>query len=87
MAAYLHQDFDLFGPTPEAAAQQFMQDEPDLARALPDEIDHLMSGASEEHLAQAVADLGCQLPPCTTDQTYRSSLLELAAEARRLTLQ
>ena len=83
MGAYLHQDFDLFGDTPAAAADQFMRDEPDLARRVPGEVQGILATHTEAQLAELLTALGCQVAPWSADGTYRSSLEELATQAAR----
>lgn len=84
MGAYLHQDYELFGPTPLAAAKTFLADEPTLRRQLPTEVDAVLSTHSEAELANLLADLGCQIQPWAGDHTWTSSLRELASAAAQM---
>ena len=81
MGAYLHQDFDIFGDTPAKAADQFLKDEPGLARLVPDEVQQLLATHTESQLVEVLTAMGCQVGPWSADGTYRSSLEELADHA------
>lgn len=84
MGAYLHQDFHLFGATPTAAAETFLVDEPELRRALPAEVDSVLSTHSEAELTRLLSSLGCQLTPWAEDGTYSTSLRDLAELAKQM---
>jgi hypothetical protein len=84
MGAYLHEDYELFGPSPRAAAETFLRNEPTLQRALPGEVEAVLSSHSEPELARLLFALGCQIPPWADDGTYTTSLRELAAAAARM---
>jgi hypothetical protein len=83
MGAYLHQDYDLFGATPMAAVDAFLDDEPALGRALPDEIAHLLAVTeSDQALEDLLDDLGCEIQ-VDDPGGYRTWLEQIAERARR----
>jgi hypothetical protein len=84
MGAYLHQDYELFGSNPLAAAETFLRDERRLSRALPGEVEAVLRTHSETEVAALLSLLGCQIPPWANDATYTTSLRELAAAAARM---
>ncbi|GAA4698401.1 contact-dependent growth inhibition system immunity protein [Nocardioides conyzicola] len=81
MGAYLHQDFDAFG-TIDDNIDLFVLESPDLAPALPAEVQRALDQFSTEPELEAfVDDLGCQvLPP--GDLTYREWLTQIADRVR-----
>lgn len=83
MGAYLHQDFDLFGPSPMAAVDTFIRDEPDLGRVLPTEIEELLAARrSEAEVKAALEKMGCQIQVSDADGSYRRWLEAIAEQAR-----
>lgn len=84
MGAYLHQDYDIFGPTPADAAEVFLRDEPARRRALPAEVEAVLQSHSEAELGELLASLGCQVLPWAEDGTYSTSLRELAGLADQM---
>lgn len=84
MGAYLHQDYDLFGPTPLAAVDTFVRDEPELGSRLPGEISDLLRALpSETAIKAALEGMGCQIVPSTADGGYRGWLEAIADRARQ----
>lgn len=84
MGAYLHQDYDLDG-TIDDNIDLFVVDTPDLAPALPAEVERALRELSTEAELEAfVDDLGCQvLPP--RGLTYREWLTQIADRVRAAT--
>ena len=84
MGSYLHQDFDLFGPTPWAAVDAFVRDEPDLGARLPGEIRELLEATPSETDVQAeLEDMGCQIAVPADEGGYRAWLQAIADRAAR----
>lgn len=83
MGAYLHQDFDVFGPSPMAAVDTFIRDEPDLGRRLPIEIEELLAARrSQSEVKAALEAMGCQIQVSDADGGYRSWLEAIADQTR-----
>ncbi|KQW49092.1 hypothetical protein ASC77_10345 [Nocardioides sp. Root1257] len=84
MGAYLHQDFDAFG-TIDENIDLFVVDSPDLAPALPSEIDRALRALPTEAALEAfVDDLGCQVR-APDNLTYREWLTRIADRVRAAT--
>ena len=55
-----------------------------LGRALPGEVEAVLSTHSESEVATLLSTLGCQIQPWAHDGTYTTCLRELAAAASRV---
>ncbi len=81
--AYLHQDWPEEYGDPWRALAAFVTDEPALAAAMPDEIEHaLQDNGSEEGLAAFVIVQGAAFVPGPDDGGYRGWLTEVARRVR-----
>ena len=83
MNGYFHQDWDTYGSDDEQVVRVFVADDPDLAAALPAEIETLLRGSvPEAELGRLLRSLGCETDPFSPDGSYRTWLTQLAAYAR-----
>jgi len=82
LGSYFHQDWRRDG-TEHEVLETFMADEPDLAVALPPEIDDLLSGVpADEDLGRVLLDKGGQYAPRSPAGGSRAWLQEVARLAR-----
>jgi hypothetical protein len=84
IGAYLNQDQSLAYPDLMAGVDDFAKDEPDLAAALPSEIDDVLaSHTSEADLVVLMRRLGAGFMP--GESGYRGWLTEIADRVRQAT--
>lgn len=84
MGTYFHQDWDIFGSTHMEVVDRFGIDEPELAAALPAEIDHVLSTVHDEAgLGDYLDSLGCDVWADPDSGGYRQWLAHIAAHVRQ----
>ena len=85
LGAYFHQDWSLDG-TENQAVETFVADEPDLAAALPGEIEALLAHVpDEDDLRRVLFEKGSYYTPSADEGGYRRWLLEVSRRAQEHT--
>ena len=86
LGAYLHQDWPEVHGTVEQALEDFISEDPALARGLPSEVAALLaSEPSEAELEQRMNDLGSCYVPAREEGGYRGWLEEISRRVRAST--
>jgi hypothetical protein len=79
LSNYFHQDFNVEFGSVWGAVNAFVSEEPGLAQAVPEEIEHLLATRPEERdLDEYLTRLGCQYLAQPDDGGYRGWLTEIA---------